>query len=108
MAGAPLRWLPLFCIPKMTHFSWEEKGCWGRERTGDGVLAIGWGTACMGGLPHRGIRRMTRMLWGNQVSHPSPASLPRIRYRDGVSTGGTHRDTWFGHSPIFLPTLSSP
>ena len=28
MAGAPLRWLPLFCIPKMTHFRLKGRvGC---------------------------------------------------------------------------------
>jgi hypothetical protein len=27
----------------MTQFVEEEKSCWGRVRTGDGVLMFGWG-----------------------------------------------------------------
>ena len=37
MAGPPLRWLPLFCIPKMTHFRHERKG---------GLWATGRGMRC--------------------------------------------------------------
>src|SRR5262249_1101242 len=71
MAGAPLCWLPLFCIPKMTHFRYEGKS--GLCRDG---CSSRWQGQSKGREPFTATTtpKVARLVWQSspRQRHPAP------------------------------------
>src|SRR2546429_9777388 len=78
MAGAPLRWLPLFCIPKMTHFRYEGKS--GLYR--DGFLYKGQGRSK--GSEYEAMRTYTHGVIGYLFYVKRPRHEQRLAILGGI------------------------